>query len=315
VLPDGPEGLSRSAVTHLRRGAGEGAGLFAALAGGLAVLGLVCALVVTDGLHARIGLLFGFPVAGFSFGAVLLDAAMGAALGGVAGHTSLAHFGMPAGPGAGAAPIWLFAAVLLAPGAVAMTVWRRLERERPVEEQGALAVGAATGLGFAVAAWVAALVGRIVLLAAVTGPGGDVFPGAPRIVPVPTRATVGTLVALRPNPAAVLGLGLLWGLAGGLGAAFLWASRRNARWQITGAGGPPGATPPPPPPAAVPPPAAAPAPGPPPRPPAAPAASPPGATPPEPPAGAPTAWLLPEEGRPTETGQAGAEEEPPEEKP
>jgi hypothetical protein len=221
-------------IGRLGRLAGEGAALFVALAGALAVLGLICALVVTDGLHERIGLLFGFPVVGFSFGAALLDGAMGAGLGGISGHTSLAHFGMPAGPGAGAAPVWVFAAVILAPGAVAAAVWRRLERERPAEEQGALAVGAATAVGFAAAAWVAALVGRIVVLAAVTGSKAGL---GSALLPATGRVRVGTLVALRPNPGAVLGLGLLWGLAGGLGAAFFWASRHNARWQISGPGG------------------------------------------------------------------------------
>jgi hypothetical protein len=115
-------------------------------------------------------------------------------------------------------------------------VWRRLERARPVDEQGALAVGAATALGFAVTAWLASLLSRVVLLSAVTGPR----PG-PTLTPLPAptgRIRIGTLIALRPNPAAVLGLALLWCLAGGLGAAFLWASRHNARWQINGPGGP-----------------------------------------------------------------------------
>jgi hypothetical protein len=225
VLPSARGTLGE--VKALGRRAGEGAAAFAGLAVGLAVLGLVFALVVADSGHGRIGLVFAFPVAGFSFGAALADGAMGAALGGVFGHTSLTHFALPAGPAAGAAPTWLFATVLLAPGAVAASVWRRLERERPAKEQSALAVGAAIGVGFAVAAWAAALVGRIVVLAtiAVEGPLRDRFSGG---------ETVGTLVAARPNPAAVLGLGLFWGLAGGLGTAFFWASRHNARWQIAG---------------------------------------------------------------------------------
>jgi hypothetical protein len=189
-------------------------------------------------------------VAALSFGAVLVDAGMGAALGGVSGHTSLFHYGLPAGPDAGAAPGWLFVALVLAPAAVAAAVWRRLERDRPADEQGALAVGAATAVGFAATAWLAALIGRIVLLAAVTVPR-DGLGSALQFTPLPAQAgrvSVGTLVALRPNPAAVLGLGLLWGLAGGLGAAFLWASRHNARWQISGAAPAAGPAPPPPPP-------------------------------------------------------------------
>lgn len=236
-----------AAMRRLRPAAREGALLFAALAALLAVVGLVAGLVVTDGVHERIGLLFGFPIVGFSFGAALLDAAMGAALGGVGGHTSLVRFGMPAGADAGAAPVWVYVAVLLAPAAVAATVWRRLERDRPAEEQGALAVGAATAVGFAAAAWLAALVGRIVVLAGVSRidgmSGSGIFPGSPPPGLADARETAGALVALRPNPAAVLGLALLWGLIGGLGAAFLWASRHNARWQISGPGGGAAATP------------------------------------------------------------------------
>ncbi|MEW6477359.1 MAG: hypothetical protein AB1679_34335, partial [Actinomycetota bacterium] len=276
-------------IGRLGRLAGEGAALFAALAAGLAVLGLIFALVVTEGLHERIGLLFGFPVVGFSFGAALLDGAMGAGLGGVRGHTSLAQFGMPAGPDAGAAPVWVFAALLLAPGAVAAVVWRRLERERPADEQGALRVGAATAVGFTAAAWLAALLGRVVVLAAVTGPRGEAFGSAPEMIPIPARATVGTLVALRPNPAAVLALALLWGLAGGLGAAFLWASRHNARWQISGSGA-----------------ATAGPPAPPARPPeeATTVVAPSGAT--QPAASESGAWLLPEtEVRPTDVDPKG----------
>jgi hypothetical protein len=258
----GAGGLGR-----LRRPAAEGAAAFATLACALAVVGLCFALVVADDGPRRIGVVFGFPVVGLSFGAALADGAMGAALGGVGRHTSLFHFGLPAGPGSAAAPAWLFAALVLAPAAVGATVWRRLDRERPAEEQGALAVGAMTGVGFAAAAWLAALVGRIVLLAFVADRAGGWFGYAPgtsaRFDP---GAPLARLVVARPDPAAVLGVALLWGLAGGLGAAFVWASRHNARWQISGSGGGPAQSAP-----------AGPAP------PAAP-----------PPASGPTAWLLPE---------------------
>jgi hypothetical protein len=226
-----------SPLQRFRSPAGEGVVVFATLTAGAAVVGLIFALAVADGGAERIGVLFGFPVMGLSFGAVLVDAAMGAALGGVSGHISLFHFGLPAGPGAGAAPGWLFVALALVPAAVAAAVWRRLDRVRPADEQGALTVGAATAVGFAFTAWLAALVGRVVVLAAVnrsaTGPLGYPGGGGPDF-----RSSVGSLVAARPNPAAVLGLALLWCLAGGLGAAFLWASRHNARWQISGGGGP-----------------------------------------------------------------------------
>lgn len=271
----------------LWRRAGEGAAGFALLAGGMAVAGLLFAVVVADSGHERVGVLLGFPVVGVSFGAALVDGAMGAGLGNVNGHSSLFEFGLPAGPAAGAAPPWLFVALLLAPGIVALTVWRRLARDRPAEEQGALAIGAATAAGFAGAAWLAALVGRIVLLAFASRPVSGWFGYSPD---TPTLEGVfpnffgngpgaGVFVAARPNPAAVLGLGLFWGLAGGLGAAFFWASKHNARWQIAGPGAPSGdpQAPPPPPGSAwlLPetPPGAGPPPGP-----------PPPAGPPEPPA-------------------------------
>jgi hypothetical protein len=282
----GAGGLGR-----FRRPAAEGAATFAALACALAAVGLCFALVVADDGASRIGVVFGFPVVGLSFGAALVDGAMGVALGGVSGHTSLFHFGLPAGPGSGAAPAWLFAALALAPAAVGATVWRRLDRQRPADEQGALSAGALTGVGFAAAAWLTALVGRIVLLASVADRAGGWFGYAPgngaRFDP---GAPVAHLVVARPDPAAVLGLALLWGLAGGLGAAFLWASRHNARWQISGSGEVPGASAAAgPAPAATSPPASGPAP---------PAASPPaaGPAPPatSPPAAGPTAWLLPE---------------------
>jgi hypothetical protein len=223
----------------LGRAAREGATAFGALAGGLAVIGLLFALVVADESYDRVGLLLGFPVVGFSFGAALADGAMGAALGGVSGHTSLTHFGLPAGSEAGAAPAWLFAAALLAPVTVAATVWRRLEQERPASEQGALAMGGAMALGFAATAWLVALVSRIVVLASVSRATTESF-DAPQIIGRSARQTVGAFVAARPNPAAVLGLALFWGLAGGLGAAFLWAAKHNARWEIAGGPAPSG---------------------------------------------------------------------------
>jgi hypothetical protein len=215
-----------------RRMIAEGAFGFAGLATGLAVVGLVFGLVVADGGSARLGMVVGFPVVGFSLGAVLADGAMGAALAGVVGHSSLSQFGLPAQPGSAAAPAWLFAALLLAPAVAALTTWRRLDRDRPADEQGALATGAAVGAGFAAAAWVAALVGRVALVAFV-GPnaGGGWFGPTGRFAP----ALRGAVVQAQPNPATVLGLALLWGLGGGLGAAFLWTSRHGVRWRVENA--------------------------------------------------------------------------------
>jgi hypothetical protein len=217
--------------------ASQGAGAFAVVAAVFAFVGLVFALVVVDRNGAQVGLLFGVPVLGLSFGAAMADFAMGAALGlgslfgQPAGHVSLVHFGLPPAPDAGAAPAWLFVVLLAAPAAVAAVVWRRLEQLRPTQEQDALAVGAATAAGFAGAAWLLALVGRITLLAAVapTNTSGD---NGALLLLRGRGSGIGTLVSAQPNPVSVLFLALVWALAGGLGAAFLWASRHNARWQV-----------------------------------------------------------------------------------
>jgi hypothetical protein len=229
--------------------AADGALAFALLAAGLAVVGLVFSVVVADGGPERIGILIGFPVVGLSLGAALADAAMGAALAGVTGHSSLLHFGLPARPDSGAAPLWLFAVLLLAPALVGLAVWRRLDRERPADEQRALATGATVAAGFAVAAWLAALIGRITLVAYV-GPNRDAgwFSAPP---PELRRSVHGVAVVARPDPGSVLGLALLWGLIGGVGAAAVWAVRHGTRWPVVAsadagppAGGPAPSAPP-----------------------------------------------------------------------
>ena len=238
LLPPPPEQVGRFA--RFGRLAGEGAMAFGVMAIGLAVVGLAFALVVADGGRARIGLLVGFPVVGLSFGAVLADAAMGAALAGIRGYTSLFHFGLPARPDSGAAPAWLLAALLIAPALVAAAVWRRLESDRPATEQGALTAGAVIAAGFAGAAWLAALVGRVALVAAVGWPGpfGGYDPRTVGHLGAGALGSVGAVEVLRPNPPSVLGLGLLWALAAGLGAAMLWAALHGARWSVPSTGEP-----------------------------------------------------------------------------
>jgi hypothetical protein len=222
--------------------AGEGALTFVALAVVFAFVGLVFSLAVVDSNGAQVGLLFGVPVAGLSFGAAIADVAMGAAvgLGSVfaqpAGHLSLVHFGLPPGADAGAAPAWLFVVMLAAPGAVALTVWRRLDHLRPAQEQDALAVGAGTAAGFAAMAWLLALVGRIVLLAAIAPPTVSGQSASALALLRGRGPGVGTFVTAQPNPVSVFFLALFWALAGGLAAAFLWASRHHARWQVSPGG-------------------------------------------------------------------------------
>jgi hypothetical protein len=228
-----------AAYGPLARRAREGALAFLAVSAAFAFVGLVFSLVVVDRNGAQVALLFGVPVVGLSFGAAMADFAMGAALGlgslfaQPIGHLSLAHFGLPPGPAAGAAPVWLFAVLLVAPLTVAGVVWRHLERLRPAQEQDALAVGAATAVGFAGAAWLMALVGRVALVAAIAPPdsSGDLDSALGLLQG--RGPGIGTIISAQPNPVTVLFLALVWGLAGGLGAGFLWASRHNARWQVS----------------------------------------------------------------------------------
>src|SRR5581483_9578927 len=96
----------------------------------------------------------------------------------------------------------------------------------PANEQRALATGAVVAGGFGVTAWLAALIGRITLVAYV-GPNRD--RGWFSAPPAELRRSVhGIAVVARPDPGSVLGLGLLWGLIGGVGAAAVWAVRRRA---------------------------------------------------------------------------------------
>src|SRR5581483_11067103 len=271
---------------HLARVAGEGALAFGLMATGLAVIGLLFALVVVDGGWARLGLIVGFPVVGLSLGAALSDAALGAALAGIRGYSSLFHFGLPARPDSGAAPAWLMVALIVAPALVAATAWRRLERDRPADEQRALAIGAVTAAGFAGAAWLGALVGRVALVAAVGRPRGPLGGAGPQIVGhlgAGRLGAVGTVLVLRPNPASVLGLALLWSLAAGLGTAFAWAALHGVRWRgaPTAETGAPPATAGPPTPTSPPPPASA------------------------PPTSGPAVWLMTPEGGGPATGGVG----------
>jgi len=227
----------------------EGAIAFMAVAAAFAFVGLVFGLVVVDRNGAQVGLLFGLPVLGLSFGAAMADFAVGAALGlgslfgQPVGHLSLAHFGLPPTADAGAAPAWLFVVLLVAPAAVGAIVWRRLERQRPTHEQDALAVGAATAAGFAATAWLFAMVGRIVVLAAIAPPNSQGQAVNALALLRGRGGGIGTLVSAQPNPTSVGFLALLWALAGGLGAAYFWASRHHARWQVGGdAGAPPAPT-------------------------------------------------------------------------
>jgi hypothetical protein len=215
VLPD--------RVTPQLRGlasiAFEGAKAFALMALGMAAVVLVASLIVLDTGAERLSTLLGTVFMGVTMGVVGAAYALGAAIGLASGHTSLLHFGFPPQADAGAAPVPFFLLLAVAPALVAWTVLSRLDRDQPASEQDATKTGFLVAIGFAATAWVAALLSRVVLGAGVLGgDGASVF-----------------LVA-RPSPAGVIGLGLLWGLVGGLGASYYWARQRGVGWKGAAAG-------------------------------------------------------------------------------
>jgi hypothetical protein len=198
------------------------------------------ALVVTAAVAAadtgteRALLLLGFPLVGVNLGVQGVSVAMGAAVdlvaagpaevGGIAppdaGHLSLLRFGFPPEPGAGAAPAAAFLLLALAPALVAWSLGRELRRRPPDEEQDALAAGFAAAGGFAAAALAGAVASSIWIVAV----SSDL-------------ARPGGMLVARPSVGGTLGLGLVWGLVGGLGAALAVARHRGPR---EGAAGPPG---------------------------------------------------------------------------
>jgi hypothetical protein len=208
--------------------------IIAALAGarawGLAVvfmtaLTLTAAVAAADSGTERALLLLGFPVLGLNLGVQAVSVAMGAAVrlvavgpaevGGIpppgAGHVSLLHFGFPPEPGAGAAPAAAFLLLALGPALVAWSLGRELRRRPPEEEQDALAAGFAAAGGFAAAALAGAVASSIWLMAVASDlsrPGG--------------------MLVARPSVVGTVGLALVWGLVGGLGAALVLARRRGS---------------------------------------------------------------------------------------
>lgn len=194
----------------------DGVRAFAIMAIGLGGLAMVAAIIVVDSGSDRLGALFGTLFGGLTAGVVAASYAMGAAIDLGVGHTSLFHFGFPPSSDAGAAPVPFFLLLAVAPAVVAWMVWRRLERERPSTEQDVMRTGFIIAISFAVVAFVLALLSQVALGA--VGFKEDDFVGT------------GALIA-RPSVTGVLGLGLLWGLVGGLGAAFYWATQHRVRWN------------------------------------------------------------------------------------
>ena len=212
------------------------------------------------------------------------------------GHVSLFHAGFPPGPDAGSAFVPFFVLLFAAPLLVGWLVIRRLNHERPLEQRRVLGIGLEAAIGFAVVSFVAAWLGRVL------------FSGAAARHAATRADGFALAVQLHPSLLAAIGLGLVWGLIGGLGAAFWWGTKHGVRWSIgapaTAGTGPastppvsPRVAPPPPPPASTPPVSPRVAPPPPPPPPAStPPVSPRVAPPPPPPPPASTPPVSPRRG-------------------
>ena len=102
-------------------------------------------------------------------------------------------------------PAPLFFLLALAPGAIAWVTLRRLDEERPADEQGVLRVAASVAGGFVITSWVLALV-------------------------TAQQTAIG-------SPRSAFGLALLWALAGAGVAAAVWTQRHGVRWQALQATG------------------------------------------------------------------------------
>jgi hypothetical protein len=182
----------------------------------MTALTVSAAIAAADSGTERVLLLLALPLMGLNLGVQGVTVAMGAAVrlvavgpaevGGIpppgAGHLSLLHFGFPPEPGAGAAPAVAFALLALAPALVAWSLGRELRRRPPAEEQDALAAGFAAAGGFAAAALAGAVASALWLAAAASD-----------------LARPGGMLVARPSVVGTVGVALVWGLVGGLGAA------------------------------------------------------------------------------------------------
>jgi hypothetical protein len=193
----------------------------------LGAVGTVVAVAIADTGAERLALIVSAPLILVNTGVALATGAMGASVAferasfeAPSGYVSLFHFGLPAGPDAGAAPPYLFVVLAVAPIAVGWSVVRALDASRPRDEQQTLGVALEATLAFAVVAWLGALAGRVNV-------GGfsvrDVFTDADGI---------GGVLVLRPSAGAALGLGFAWALLGAFAAAFWWGSAHGIAWSF-----------------------------------------------------------------------------------
>jgi len=188
------------------RNAASGAAAFVAMAAVMGVLALVADVITADDGKDRVSQIVRVPIDGLNEGVAGAVFAMGGAVARLASHTSLLHWGSYDAPGDGNAPVPLFLLLALAPALVAWVTYRRLEQQRPTDEQTVLSTATAIVGGFVVTAWLLSFFGRI------------------------ERLSVDPIV--QPSPRGAFGLGLLWAAVGAAGAAFLWSKRRGVAWKL-----------------------------------------------------------------------------------
>jgi hypothetical protein len=226
-------GRAREVATSTFRALAIAGRAFALLtvAGGL--LATVFAVIVADSGAERLTIIVATPLIIVNVGIAVVTIALGGSVrftsanflagnglnSGLSGHVSLMHFGFPAAHDAGSAPIFWFVLVLAPLVAVGWSVMRQLDKVRPSTEQAVLGVGLQAAIGFAAIAWVASIFGRVELVGL-----GIRHPGNP-------DGVAGSLL-LRPSAGAAIGLGLVWGLIGGLGAALWWGSTHGFKWSF-----------------------------------------------------------------------------------
>lgn len=188
------------------RNAAWGAAAFVAMAAAMGVLALVADIITADDGKDRVSQIVRVPIDGLNEGVAGAVFAMGGAVARLASHTSLLHWGSYDSPGDGSAPVPLFLLLALAPALVGWVTYRRLEQQRPTDEQTVLSIATAIVGGFVVTAWLLSFLGRI------------------------ERLSVDPIV--QPSPRGAFGLGLLWAAVGAAGAAFLWSKRRGVSWKL-----------------------------------------------------------------------------------
>lgn len=126
-------------------------------------------------------------------------------------HMSVFHLGIVSD---GASPGFLVAVLVVVPIALGILVYRHLSKRQVSSEQQALRVGFAATVGLILTNVVAAVIGQV-------GLSGDLG----------SYERSGGFVITEQSMVAAIGLGAIWGLIGGLGAALLWSRIHRADKQ------------------------------------------------------------------------------------